>query len=340
MLAPTIGASEFGSLPTPQAYSQGQSASAPGLTPLDLAVRPEMARHVTRAKDRRAGVLPTPTASLGDGRGMPSPELAQARFDSGRRNLDDAVMLPTPTVDGNYNRKGASAKSGDGLHTALMLATPTARDWRSGKASQETMDRNSRPLSEQIGGLLNPEFVEKMMGWRRGWTALESSNDQHGEARRQKDGAVGSSAWTVRGVRAGGNGQASPGPLEAAGCGGDVSAVPHGAAQDAPCGGRQEGSREAVGRAHHGLDVHQLRCHVHQNEVPVNPENMLEVVRQPDGLAESLRAHQWGDWREWDEPATVGKLPDRASRLKCLGNGQVPQCAAEAWRQLVARGGW
>lgn len=151
---------------------------------------------------------------------MPSPELAQARFDSGRRNLDDAVMLqtptatqygtnrggsnpdgperasldtmarrgellPTPTVDGNYNKKGASAASGDGLHTAVTkLATPTSRDWRSGKASPATMERNARPLSEQIGGLLNPEFVEKMMGWPANWTRTDGETGGDGASLR------------------------------------------------------------------------------------------------------------------------------------------------------------
>lgn len=105
---------------------------------------------------------------------------------------------PTPTVCGNYNRKGASKTSGDGLATAVlrfptptasdanggvwtngrqggmnlrtMVATLTARDWKSGKASQETMDRNS-PLSEQTGGALNPEWVEWLMAWPIGATA-------------------------------------------------------------------------------------------------------------------------------------------------------------------------
>jgi DNA (cytosine-5)-methyltransferase 1 len=81
---------------------------------------------------------------------------------------------PTPTVCGNYNRKGASPTSGDGLATAVLkCATPTARDWRSGKASDATMERNSRPLSEQIGGSLNPTWVEWLMGWPLGWTDLK-----------------------------------------------------------------------------------------------------------------------------------------------------------------------
>jgi len=121
---------------------------------------------------------------------------------------NDAGLWPTPTVCGNYNRKGASAQSGDGLATAVKnwptptaslgtkggrvtprksreggtlieavsqrtYATPTARDWRSGKASQATMERNSRPLSEQVGGSLNPTWVEWLMGWPLGWTDLK-----------------------------------------------------------------------------------------------------------------------------------------------------------------------
>ena len=54
-----------------------------------------------------------------------------------------------------------------------LWATPTARDWKSGKASQATMERNSRPLSEQVGGNLNPQWVEWLMGWPIEWTDLK-----------------------------------------------------------------------------------------------------------------------------------------------------------------------
>ena len=56
---------------------------------------------------------------------------------------------------------------------ATQLPTATARDWRSGKASEATMIRNSRPLSEKIGGKLNPQWVEWLMGWPIGWTDCE-----------------------------------------------------------------------------------------------------------------------------------------------------------------------
>jgi hypothetical protein len=132
-----------------------------------------------------SGLWPTSTASQARSEGM----ILQMRnlVDAGVLDRAEAEAMisgsltpprmekwPTPTVCGNYNRKGASPTSGDGLATAVLkCATPTARDWRSGKASDATMERNSRPLSEQIGGSLNPTWVEWLMGWPLGWTDLK-----------------------------------------------------------------------------------------------------------------------------------------------------------------------
>ena len=124
----------------------------------------------------------------------------------------DHAYWPTPTVHGNYNRKGVSSTSGDGLATAVkMWPTPTAQDseqagglgciasgkrglslhqatqqfptpvrsdYKSGSFSQEgktKRDSHSRgkPLNETIGGQLNPNWVEWLMGWPIGHTALE-----------------------------------------------------------------------------------------------------------------------------------------------------------------------
>jgi len=97
-------------------------------------------------------------------------------------DLGQAVKRwPTPTSSLGTNGglvTPAKAREGGTLIEALSArtyATPTARDWRSGKASQATHDKNSRPLSEQIGGSLNPTWVEWLMGWPLGWTDLEPS---------------------------------------------------------------------------------------------------------------------------------------------------------------------
>lgn len=81
-----------------------------------------------------------------------------------------------------------------------LWPTPTTRDWKSGQASQETLDRNARPLNEvvtmwatpsardpkqkdapnrqggpslcgqiQNAGKLNPSWVSQLMGFPDGW---------------------------------------------------------------------------------------------------------------------------------------------------------------------------
>ena len=81
-------------------------------------------------------IWPTPTAHMSKETNAPSEH---------KRNtptLTAQANWATPTVCGNYNRKGASKTSGDGLAT-------------------------------QVGGKLNPMWVEWLMGWPLGWTDLK-----------------------------------------------------------------------------------------------------------------------------------------------------------------------
>ncbi len=133
-----------------------------------------------------SGLWPTPRAqepgrtTVGYGRGLA--ELVEGK--------EQVQKWPTPIAS---DSRGSSGKPAPGkqmqLVDAVRYATPTARDWKSGKASKETMERNSRPLSEQIGGSLNPTWVEWLMGWPLGWTDLKplatakslSAQQQHGD---------------------------------------------------------------------------------------------------------------------------------------------------------------
>ena len=55
-----------------------------------------------------------------------------------------------------------------------LLPTPTVQDAENcGGPSQAR--RNTPPLNSIAGGPLNPQFVEWMMGFPLGWTALEPS---------------------------------------------------------------------------------------------------------------------------------------------------------------------
>lgn len=93
-------------------------------------------------------------------------------------SLTKSLMLPTVTVYGNYNRKGSSPTSSDGLITALkrLLPTPRERD-----RTSWTKDRGKGNFGEVIHGMmgssgrLNPRFVEQMMGYPVGYTEIEQS---------------------------------------------------------------------------------------------------------------------------------------------------------------------
>jgi len=96
-------------------------------------------------------------------------------------------LWPTPTVCGNYNRSGASAKSGDGLATAVTQRTwPTAtatayKGWSPNHNRADTDDRldysvereSFRPGQQTPPMRLNPEWVEWLMGWPIGHTGLK-----------------------------------------------------------------------------------------------------------------------------------------------------------------------
>ena len=89
------------------------------------------------------------------------------------------VKWPTPTVCGNYNRKGASATSGDGLATAVKTwPTPRCQMTRPVKARKEYEAGHNGNLEEVVAltgvtGVLNPTWVEWLMGWPLGWTDLK-----------------------------------------------------------------------------------------------------------------------------------------------------------------------
>ena len=81
----------------------------------------------------------------------------------------------------------------------------------------------------------------------------------------------------------------------------------------------------------------------HQNEGKggsLSPDWVELLMGWPQGWTslEPLPAlGEWGSWpATWEDgiPRTLTKVPQRIQRLKAIGNGQVPACAAAAWRIL------
>jgi hypothetical protein len=97
----------------------------------------------------------------------------------------ESGLWPTPTVCGNYNRKGASKTSGDGLATAVnRWPTPCAHEARLGYQRRDTGKKGTQQSlttsvidslggRDQVHGQLNPMWVEWLMGWPLGWTDLK-----------------------------------------------------------------------------------------------------------------------------------------------------------------------
>jgi hypothetical protein len=56
---------------------------------------------------------------------------------------------------------------------ATAFATPQARDFRTGQESRWDNLAKTRNLNDQLGGQLNPTWVEWLMGWPLGWTDLK-----------------------------------------------------------------------------------------------------------------------------------------------------------------------
>ena len=74
---------------------------------------------------------------------------------------------PTPTVNGNNNRAGLSAKSDDGLATAVKMC-PTPRRQSNIGASEH--GEGGPDLQTVAGGQLNPDWIEQLMNFPEGWT--------------------------------------------------------------------------------------------------------------------------------------------------------------------------
>ena len=157
-------------------------------------------------------LLPTPTASrYGTGNNGCPGDGRKEYATKGRLSLHSMALKnlwPTPTVKGNYNSPKTGTRRGFGLESAARMwptprasdgakggpnqrgskgdlnlpaavihwRTPMASDWKNRSSDANRSKRGGQiQLQSQVGGQLNPTWVEWLMGFPLEWTVLDVS---------------------------------------------------------------------------------------------------------------------------------------------------------------------
>ena len=84
--------------------------------------------------------------------------------------VQNGVCAPQPIQEHRINDNDG------GAWPTGKFATPQSRDYRVGNINRWDDSNRSRNLNDQIGGSLNPDWVEWLMGVPIGWTSTEPLN--------------------------------------------------------------------------------------------------------------------------------------------------------------------
>jgi len=163
------------------------TVDAPNLSPSMLSVGATLASETAmpgETAEAKSRPLPSSSALLTSfARELFSekilPSLGQMRLGLGgdlAENSNRLDMLCSPSGSGRV-ALGLTI-DGSACSCSPRYRTPTARDWKgmSAKSWRERDKGDKTPtLPDQIGGVPHPEFVEELMGFPIGWTALKAS---------------------------------------------------------------------------------------------------------------------------------------------------------------------
>jgi len=154
-------------LPWPHSKNPGETFEgwATESRQLSVSLRQMLARRISASGG--GCWLPTPTTAEHKYRLRGDSQASKSLGAMARRN-----MWPTPTANAGTGAGHQGRQGGLNLQTAVARwPTPISRDWRSGKGYQP--GKHAPNLPEVVGGKLNPQWVEWLMGWPIAWTDCE-----------------------------------------------------------------------------------------------------------------------------------------------------------------------
>ena len=255
----------------------------------------ELGMSVRPINETGCGFWPTPCRR--DYKGSNAPE-GLTRKD-GKSRLD---QLPNAVVYG-------------GTQTQQKWMTPQSRDWKGPSGRAYKGQAKDLPSQTKHLGQLNPSWVEWLMNWPINWTSKEVLRNEHFEYWK-KASATHLQGFVYLREMWGNIDPATPphrpqcNEQQEGEYPGSMCEMP----RDASCEGEMVKPQQ-------GENLSLLQRDFHLQEVQ-------RAVLQPE-LCESL-----GLGAEETIPRTANGVKNRVDRLKAIGNGQVPQCAAMAFRIL------
>ncbi len=92
------------------------------------------------------------------------------------RHMAKTGLWPPPKGSPEHYGQPRENDRGDLQAAARMFPTPAARDWKSDSSpmtNEELYGTKGHPLPREVGGQLNPRWVEWLMGVPIGWVSLE-----------------------------------------------------------------------------------------------------------------------------------------------------------------------
>lgn len=220
-------------------------------------------------------------------------------------------LWPTPVHSearqGLQIRREGKKGAQQSLTTAVMIwPTPTMQALNGGSNSRSVADNRGTDSEILSGGKLNPTWVEWLMNWPTGWTSLEALNEREFQywqaaSATHDRGSFVREMWFNR----------------------EAGAPPQGSQPDEQCTGECGGALFAMPprRTQAAGDGVVLNL---RGDVPAEAGAQVCAVREfelQQGTRQAISRVAMG-------------VSARVDRLKAIGNGQVPLCAATAWRLL------